>query len=147
MPTVELAQGSIHYTDEGRGPVVVLLHGAFVSARLWRKVVPILRADHRVVVPELPLGAHRRPMPAAADVSPLGVARLVADLLDDRGEQRLLAAGEVVVQRAARHAGDADDLLGADRRVAALGEQAARREHQRATRHRGALGVAVRRLL
>ncbi len=82
MPTVELPQGRIHYSDQGRGPVVVLLHGAFVSARLWRKVVPILSADHRVVVPDLPLGAHPEAMRPDADVSPPGVARLVADLLE-----------------------------------------------------------------
>jgi pimeloyl-ACP methyl ester carboxylesterase len=58
MPTVELAQGRIHYSDDGRGPTVVLVHGAFVSARLWRKVIPILSRTNRVIAPHLPLGAH-----------------------------------------------------------------------------------------
>jgi pimeloyl-ACP methyl ester carboxylesterase len=82
MPTVELAQGRIHYSDDGRGPTVVLVHGAFVSARLWRKVIPILSRTNRVIAPHLPLGAHPEPMRPEADISPLGVARLLADLLE-----------------------------------------------------------------
>ena len=39
MPTVELSQGRIHYTEDGEGPAVVLLHGVLVGGSLWRKVV------------------------------------------------------------------------------------------------------------
>jgi pimeloyl-ACP methyl ester carboxylesterase len=52
-----------------------------MDATLWREVVPGLGA-HRVVVPTLPLGAHRRPMHADADLSPAGVARLIGEFLD-----------------------------------------------------------------
>ena len=82
MPSVELPQGRIHYVEDGSGPPVVLLHGAFVSARLWRKVVPLLAAQHRVVAPHLPLGAHPEPLRPGAERSPRAVARLVADLLE-----------------------------------------------------------------
>lgn len=82
MPTVELSQGRIHYSEDGEGPAVVLLHGAFVGGALWRKVVAQLHGSHRVIVPELPLGTHPIPLPASADVSPLGVARMVAELLE-----------------------------------------------------------------
>jgi len=51
--------------------------------------------------------------------------RLGLDLLEDRLEQLLLAA-ELVVERAARDAGGAHDLLGPDARVATRGEQLAR---------------------
>ena len=82
MPTVELPQGRVHFRDEGEGPVVVLVHGVLVNGLLWRKVVPELTGGARVVVPELPLGAHPEPLHADADLSPTGLAQLVADLLD-----------------------------------------------------------------
>jgi pimeloyl-ACP methyl ester carboxylesterase len=82
MPEVELPQGTVRYTDTGgEGPVVVLVHGAFVSGSLWRDVVGPLAEHARVVVPELPLGSHEVPLRADADLTPPGVARLIADFL------------------------------------------------------------------
>lgn len=82
MPQVELSAGTIDYQDTGgSGPVVVLLGGLAMDGSLWRHVVAELRADHRCVVPTLPLGGHRRPMRADADLSPRGIARLEAEFL------------------------------------------------------------------
>lgn len=39
----------IHYVDEGRGPVVLLLHGSYGSLRMWEDWARILRAEYRVV--------------------------------------------------------------------------------------------------
>ena len=64
---------------------------------------------------------------AAADAS----ASSRREVVEHRAHQVLLVA-EVVVERAARHAGPLDDLLGADARVPALGEQLARRGDERA---------------
>lgn len=81
--TVDLSAGTIEYEDTGgSGPVVVLLHGAAMDGSLWRNVVPELGEDVRSVVPTLPLGGHRRPMRADADLSPRGVGELEAELLD-----------------------------------------------------------------
>jgi pimeloyl-ACP methyl ester carboxylesterase len=80
MPDLELAQGTIRYRDEGSGPPIVFVHGALVDGRLWEPVVERLRDTARCVVPDLPLGAHRIPM--RADLDPVGVAELIADLLD-----------------------------------------------------------------
>ncbi|WP_432589566.1 alpha/beta hydrolase [Streptomyces sp. HD1123-B1] len=83
MAEVELSAGTIEYEDTGGdGPVVVLLHGVAMDGSLWRNVVADLRTDFRCVVPTLPLGGHRRPMRADADLSILGVARLVAEFLE-----------------------------------------------------------------
>ncbi|WP_369251591.1 alpha/beta fold hydrolase [Streptomyces sp. R41] len=80
---IELSAGTIEYEDTGGdGPVLVLLHGLMMDASLWDGPVADLSADHRCVVPTLPLGAHRRAMRADADLSPAGVARLVAEFLD-----------------------------------------------------------------
>ena len=83
MQEIELSAGSIEYEDTGgSGPVVVLLHGLAMDGSLWRHVVRELRADHRCVVPTMPLGSHRRPMRADADLSPHGIARLEAEFLE-----------------------------------------------------------------
>lgn len=80
---VELSAGVITYEDTGGdGPVVVLLHGVAMDGSLWRNVVDGLRTGFRCVVPTLPLGGHRRPMRPDADLSVLGVARLVAEFLE-----------------------------------------------------------------
>jgi pimeloyl-ACP methyl ester carboxylesterase len=83
MSEIELSAGIIEYQDTGGdGPVVVLLHGLMMDASLWDGPVAGLSADHRCVVPTLPLGAHRRPMRADADLSLPGIARLVTEFLD-----------------------------------------------------------------
>lgn len=86
MPQVRVPAGTIEYADSGPppsgGPTVVLLHGLFMDGTVWRKVVPGLRGECRVIQPTLPLGAHRVPMDAGADLGMRGMARLVADFLD-----------------------------------------------------------------
>lgn len=79
---VDVAAGPIEYEDEGEGPVIVLAHGLFMSSSVWRQVVPELAGHARVVTPTLPLGAHRRPMKADADLSLRGQVHLLADFLD-----------------------------------------------------------------
>ncbi|GHJ40767.1 alpha/beta fold hydrolase [Streptomyces sp. TS71-3] len=81
MPEIELTAGTISYGDTGgEGPVVVLLHGLVHDATVWRKVVPGLRDDHRVLTPTLPYGAHRTPM--AVPPTPDVVIDLVVEFLD-----------------------------------------------------------------
>jgi pimeloyl-ACP methyl ester carboxylesterase len=80
---VDLAAGVVEYVDTGTpGPTVVLLHGLLMDETLWTAVADDLATDHRCVVPVLPLGAHRRGVRADADLSPLGLAALVAEFLD-----------------------------------------------------------------
>jgi len=80
---VTLPQGTVAYAETGvpDGPPMVFVHGAFVDGTLWRKVVPELESAARCIVPDLPLGSHRTPMSADADLSPPGLAKLVADFL------------------------------------------------------------------
>lgn len=80
MPEIELAAGTVRYRDEGSGPPIVFVHGALVDGRLWDEVVA--RLDARCVVPDLPLGAHRIAMRRDADLSPPGLADLIAELLE-----------------------------------------------------------------
>ena len=77
----KLPQGTIHYRESGEGPPVVFVHGLLVDGRLWRKVTPLLEDRFRCIVPDLPLGSHTTPLNADADLSPPGLARIVADFL------------------------------------------------------------------
>jgi pimeloyl-ACP methyl ester carboxylesterase len=88
-----LPQGTITYRERGTGDPIVFVHGALVNADLWRKVVPELAKDFRCVAPDLPLGSHRRAMPAAADLSTPGLAKLIADLIADLGLENVTVVG------------------------------------------------------
>jgi pimeloyl-ACP methyl ester carboxylesterase len=80
---VPLSQGDVHYSERGTGRPIVFVHGVLTNADLWRSVVPDLAAaGFRCLVPDLPLGAHALPMRADADLSPTGVAELLADFLE-----------------------------------------------------------------
>ena len=54
------------HVDAGAGAPVLMLHGEPTWGYLWRKVVPpVLEADHRVIVPDLPgFGRSDKPMDA-----------------------------------------------------------------------------------
>jgi pimeloyl-ACP methyl ester carboxylesterase len=79
---IQLSAGTIQYEDTGgEGPAVLFVHGLMATGALWAAVVPQLPGA-RCVVPELPLGAHKVPMKPDADMSPRGIARLLAELLD-----------------------------------------------------------------
>src|SRR5207237_7039547 len=79
---VSLPQGTLRYYDQGTGPTLVFIHGLLANSLLWSQVIPRLDSHFRCLAPELPLGAHSHPMHADADLSPLGVAHLVADFLE-----------------------------------------------------------------
>lgn len=87
-PRHELAlpQGTITYRDagarSGSNPVVVFVHGLLVNGDLWAQTAERVLPHARVVLPDLPMGAHRHPMPVDADLGPPGLADLVADLLE-----------------------------------------------------------------
>jgi pimeloyl-ACP methyl ester carboxylesterase len=82
MPELNLPQGTIRYREEGSGPPIVFVHGALVDGRLWEPVVARLRDRFRCVVPELPLGSHEIPLREDTDLSPKGLAAIVAGVLD-----------------------------------------------------------------
>lgn len=79
--TITLGERTIRYHDSGSGPVLVFVHGILVNSALWREAIAALGPHFRCIAPDLPLGAHRIPMPETTDQSPLGVAQLIADLI------------------------------------------------------------------
>jgi pimeloyl-ACP methyl ester carboxylesterase len=84
MHSVDLPQGTVRYRDDGEGRPIVFVHGILVNGLLWRRVVPKLDGFRRIV-PDLPLGSHSVPLRPGADLSPAGLAQLIADFLDALG--------------------------------------------------------------
>jgi pimeloyl-ACP methyl ester carboxylesterase len=64
----------------GRGPVVVLLHGAGDQAGTWARTVPALITDHRVIAPDLPGhgGSEPRSGPLPVGTVTAGTAAVLA---------------------------------------------------------------------
>jgi len=90
MPTIDLSIGPLDYRDLGPAaagtPVAVFVHGFLVNSTLWDPVAEKLAADGvRCILPDWPLGAHRRPADPGAALSPTAVAGAVTDLLGALG--------------------------------------------------------------
>jgi pimeloyl-ACP methyl ester carboxylesterase len=83
MPqTLDLTTATIDYEDTGgAGPTVLFVHGLLVDGALWRNVVVQLDG-FRCIVPTLPLGSHRTPVRDRAALTPVGVADMLAELLE-----------------------------------------------------------------
>jgi pimeloyl-ACP methyl ester carboxylesterase len=79
---LELPQGRVRYFDVGSGPPIVFVHGLFLNANLWRKIVPALSRECRCVILDLPFGSHDLPMRPDADLSERGVVDLIAGAIE-----------------------------------------------------------------
>jgi len=79
---VKLPAGTIRYREAGQGKPVVFVHGFLVDGRLWSGVVDHLSDRCRCLAPDWPIGAQQVAMNPDADLSPPGLARLIADFLD-----------------------------------------------------------------
>jgi pimeloyl-ACP methyl ester carboxylesterase len=81
LKEIQLPQGTIRYREAGEGKPVVFVHGYLVDHRLWDGVVDRLSDRFRCIAPDWPLAAHHVAMNPDADLSPPGLARLIADFL------------------------------------------------------------------
>ena len=79
---VDIPQGTIRYREQGTGEPIVLVHGLLNNGLLWREVVDDLAKDFRVIAPDWPLGSHSTPMKDGTDLSPPGLAAIVAAFLE-----------------------------------------------------------------
>src|SRR5579859_1856297 len=81
----------LRFLDVGQGPAVVLVHGYASSLDTWAGVVPVLARHHRVLAVDLKgFGWSDRPR---GDYSPQAQARLVLDVLSQRGVDRAAWVG------------------------------------------------------
>ncbi|HKG35271.1 MAG TPA: alpha/beta hydrolase [Solirubrobacterales bacterium] len=77
----ELQQGPISYREAGEGAPVVFVHGLLVDGHLWDGVAAELSSSRRCILPDWPMGSHRRAMRPDADLSPPGMADLIDSFL------------------------------------------------------------------
>lgn len=78
MPEVrycEVEGVTMHYYEQGEGPVILLLPGWPQTAYAWRKMIPLLSVNHRVIAIELPGMGNSNPLPEA---DTLTVARYIS---------------------------------------------------------------------
>ena len=78
---IQLPQGTIRYREAGQGKPIVFVHGYLVDGRLWDGVVDRLSDRFRCLAPDWPIGAQQVAMNPDADLSPPGIAKLIADFL------------------------------------------------------------------
>lgn len=84
MKSVDVGAGTVEYREEGDpgSPPVVLLHGLLMNDAQWNLTLPLLPTGFRYLLPVLPMGGHRIPMRADADLTMPGMIGVVADFLD-----------------------------------------------------------------
>jgi pimeloyl-ACP methyl ester carboxylesterase len=116
--SLELPSGTLDYFERGEGPPLLFSHGWLANANLWRKVVDILCDQFRCLVLDLPLGSHRTPMNGDADLSPAGVAGLIAAAVEQLGLDELTLIGN--------DSGGAYSQIALARHAGRLGERVSR---------------------
>jgi pimeloyl-ACP methyl ester carboxylesterase len=79
---IDLPAGRIRYREAGEGKPVVFVHGFLVDGRLWDGVVDQLSDRCRCIAPDWPIAAHQVAMKPDADLSPPGIAALIAGFLE-----------------------------------------------------------------
>ena len=91
MATIDVGGVSLHYTDEGAGEPVVLVHGFPLSGELWLPQRAALTARYRVIAPDL-LG-HGRSDPPHGDCSMDHYADAVVAVMDTLGIGQAILGG------------------------------------------------------
>jgi pimeloyl-ACP methyl ester carboxylesterase len=81
----------VAYVDEGRGEVLLLLHGMAGSSQTWRSLIKPLSRQFRVIAPDLP--GHGESTKPRSDYSLGAFAALLRDLLDELGVSRATIVG------------------------------------------------------
>jgi pimeloyl-ACP methyl ester carboxylesterase len=80
---LDLLSGTIDVFDSGGdGQPIVFGHGLVMDHTEWTGVIDRLATEFRCVVPVLPLGGHRRPMPDDADLTMRGIALRIAETIE-----------------------------------------------------------------
>jgi pimeloyl-ACP methyl ester carboxylesterase len=90
---IDLPAGKIRYRQAGEGKPIVFVHGYLVDGRLWDGVVDRLSAEYRCIAPDWPMGSQKVAMNPEADLSPPGVAGIIASFLDELGLEDVTIVG------------------------------------------------------
>jgi pimeloyl-ACP methyl ester carboxylesterase len=87
--------GELAYTDDGDGPVVVLIHGFPQSSFVWRDLGPLLSSRFRVIVPDM-LGSGGSDKPEHTPLGIVAQAGYISELLDGLRVERYAVIGHSV---------------------------------------------------
>lgn len=89
----QLSEVGLHWVSQGEGPLLLLLHGFPDFWYVWRKQIPALASHYRVVAPDL-RGYNQSDKPSGRRCYRLNrLARDVAELIEDLGEQDAYVCG------------------------------------------------------
>src|SRR3954469_15203647 len=90
---IQLPAGRLRYREAGSGKPIVFVHGYLVDGRLWGGVVDRLSDRFRCLAPDWPLGAQQVAINSDADLSPHGIARLIAEFIERLGLEDVTIVG------------------------------------------------------
>jgi pimeloyl-ACP methyl ester carboxylesterase len=79
---IDLPAGRIRYREAGSGKPIVFVHGYLVDGRLWDGVVDRLGSEFRCIAADWPMGSQQIALNRDADLSPPGIAAIIASLLE-----------------------------------------------------------------
>jgi len=79
----------LHYSDTGKGKVLVFLHGFCEDLRIWQEFTQSLESSYRIICPDLP--GFGRSAPTSSDLSLW--AETLHNLLSDLGVQKAWIIG------------------------------------------------------
>jgi len=91
--TAMLPEGKVSYLDRGEGDPLLFVHGLLVNGQLWKGVADRLEGSFRCIVPDWPMGSHRTALNPGADLSPPGIAGLIAAFMDALELDRVTLVG------------------------------------------------------
>jgi pimeloyl-ACP methyl ester carboxylesterase len=83
--------GQLHYAEQGRGPVVLLLHQTPRSLDEFRELQPLLATEYRTIAMDMPGFGNSAPLPAPQTIE--DYARGAAALLHALGVRRAAVIG------------------------------------------------------
>jgi pimeloyl-ACP methyl ester carboxylesterase len=83
----------LHYAEQGKGPLVILLHGFPEFWYGWNKQIPVLSAYYRIVAPDM-RGYNLSDKPNAVSAYKIEIlAKDIADLVAALGEKKAIVVG------------------------------------------------------
>ncbi len=91
---VDLPLVRMRVRTAGAGPAIVFTHGLLVDGQIWDEVARDIAArGYRVILPDLPLGAHTVPVKDRCQLTTRSVAAAIFDMADALGVDRFAIMG------------------------------------------------------
>ncbi|OFY61673.1 MAG: hypothetical protein A2V64_02515 [Bacteroidetes bacterium RBG_13_43_22] len=83
--------GRIHYTDQGKGRVIVLIHGYLETHEVWKDFARKLAGKHRVICVDLP--GHGKSDLLSATLTMDSIAEIIMEMLKSTGIEKVFLTG------------------------------------------------------